>query len=224
MTDLTLVIGNQNYSSWSLRPWLFLAHHDIPFHTRKVSLFTESMERDLAMHFSDNKVPVLIDGDLEVWDSLAILEYLSERFPVVRGWPQERSARAVARSVCAEMHSSFFALRGELPMNCRRRFPGFKPGPEALRDIDRVLGLWNFCRERYGATGPWLFGEFSVADCMYAPVVMRLLSYEIPLDPVATAYAQTLFESPAMQQWIKAGAEEREVIDADEAEWPSVPF
>lgn len=224
MTELTLVIGNQNYSSWSLRPWLFLAHHAIPFKTKKVSLFTDSMERDLAVHFSDNKVPILIDEDLEVWDSLAILEYLVERFPETRGWPEERSARAVARSVCAEMHSGFFGMRGELPMNCRRRFPGFEPGPEAQRDIDRVLGLWRFCRERYGASGPWLFGEFSAADCMYAPVVMRLLSYEIPLDAVSTVYARTLFESPAMQQWVKAGAGEAEVIDEDEADWPSVPF
>ncbi len=224
MTDMTLVIGNQNYSSWSLRPWLFLAHHHIPFETRKVQLFTPSMERDLATHFSDNKVPVLIHGELEVWDSLAILEYLAEVHPETRGWPAERSARAVARSVCAEMHSSFFALRGELPMNCRRRFPGFRPSAEAQRDIDRVLGLWNFCRERYGAAGPWLFGEFSVADCMYAPVVMRLLSYEISLDPVSSRYAQTLYESPAMQQWVKAGAAEKEVIGEDEADWPSVPF
>lgn len=224
MTELTLVIGNQNYSSWSLRPWLFLVHHAIPFKIKKVSLFTDSMERDLAVHFSDNKVPILIDDDLEVWDSLAILEYLVERFPETRGWPEERSARAVARSVCAEMHSGFFGMRGELPMNCRRRFPGFEPGPEAQRDIDRVLGLWRFCRERYGASGPWLFGEFSAADCMYAPVVMRLLSYEIPLDAVSSVYARTLFESPAMQQWVKAGAGEAEVIDEDEADWPSVPF
>ncbi len=224
MGELTLVIGNQNYSSWSLRAWLFLAHHGIPFKTRKVKLFSDSMERDLAVHFSDNKVPVLIDDDLEVWDSLAILEYLAECFPETRGWPEARSARAVARSICAEMHSSFFDLRSELPMNCRRRFPGFEPGPGAQRDIDRVLGLWRFCRERYGAAGPWLFGEFTVADCMYAPVVMRLLSYEIPLDPVCTVYARTLFESPAMRQWVKAGIGEADVIDEDEADWPSVPF
>jgi glutathione S-transferase len=224
MAELTLVIGNQNYSSWSLRPWFFLAHHGIPFQTRKVRLFTDSMERDLAMHFSDNKVPVLIDDDLEVWDSLAILEYLAERFPEARGWPHEPSARAVARSVCAEMHSSFFALRNELPMNCRRRFPGFQPGPKAQRDIDRVMGLWNFCRERYGSAGPWLFGRFGVADCMYAPVVMRLLSYEIPLDPISTLYARALYDDPAIRRWVKDAAEEEEVIEEDEADWPSVPF
>ena len=224
MTDLTLVIGNQNYSSWSLRPWLFLSHHGISFKTKKVKLFTDSMERDLAVHFSDTKVPVLLDGELEVWDSLAILEYLAERFPEKMGWPEDSAARAVARSASAEMHSGFFGLRGELPMNCRRRFPGFKPGPEAQRDIDRLLSLWCFCREQYGASGPWLFGEFSVADCMYAPVVMRLLSYEIPLDPVSKAYTEAVYQSQAMQQWVKAGAEESEVIDEDEADWPSVPF
>lgn len=224
MTDLTLVIGNQNYSTWSLRPWLFVAHHKIPFNCKKVKLFTESMETDLAVHFSDTKVPVLQEGDLEVWDSLSILEYLAERFPDKQGWPKERAARAVARSVSAEMHSSFFGLRNELPMNCRRRFPGFKPGPEAQRDIDRVMALWQYCRKEYGAAGPWLFGEFTVADCMYAPVVMRLLSYEIALDPVSKAYAETLFGSPAMQQWIQEGVVEPEVIAEDEADWPSEPF
>ncbi|TVO78485.1 glutathione S-transferase family protein [Sedimenticola selenatireducens] len=224
MTGLTLVIGNQNYSSWSLRPWLFLAHHEIPFNTKKVKLFTESMARDLSVHFSDTKVPVLLDGDLEVWDSLAILEYLAEQFPEKQGWPADRAARAVARSAAAEMHSGLFGLRNELPMNCRRRFPGFKPGPAAQRDIDRVQALWRYCREQYGAAGPWLFGHFSVADCMYAPVVMRLLSYEVALDPLSKAYTETLYHSPAMQQWIKAGREEPEVIDEDEADWPSVPF
>lgn len=109
-------------------------------------------------------------------------------------------------------------------MNCRRRFPGFRPGPDAQRDIDRVLTLWRFCRERYGASGPWLFGNFSAADCMYAPVVMRLLSYEIALDPVSKAYTETLYNSPAMQQWIKEGTVEAEVIAEDEADWPSEPF
>ncbi|MDF1528712.1 MAG: glutathione S-transferase family protein [Sedimenticola sp.] len=224
MTGLTLVIGNQNYSSWSLRPWLFLAHHEIPFNIKKVKLFTESMATDLAVHFSDTKVPVLLDGELEVWDSLAILEYLAERFPEKQGWPKERTARAVARSAAAEMHSGLFGLRNELPMNCRRRFPGFRPVPDAQRDIDRVLTLWRFCRERYGASGPWLFGDFSAADCMYAPVVMRLLSYEIALDPVSKAYTETLYNSPAMQQWIKEGTVEAEVIAEDEADWPSEPF
>ena len=224
MTDLTLVIGNQNYSSWSLRPWLFLAHHNIPFDCRKVKLFTDSMQRELAPYFSDSKVPVLLDRELQVWDSLAILEYLAERYPEKRGWPACPAARAVARSICAEMHSGLFGLRSELPMNCRRRFPGFIPGQEAQRDIERVQAVWRLCREHYGAAGPWLFGEFSIADCMYAPVVMRLLSYQIPLDSMAEAYCRTLYDNAAMQRWIRAAVDEIEVIREDEADWPSEPF
>lgn len=224
MTRLTLVIGNQNYSSWSLRPWLFLAHHDIAFDCRKVKLFTDSMQGELAPYFSDSKVPVLLDGELQVWDSLAILEYLAEQYPDKKGWPLDPVARATARSVSAEMHSGLFGLRNELPMNCRRRFPGFTPGPEAQRDIERVQAVWAYCRARHGAGGPWLFGEFSVADCMYAPVVMRLLSYEIELDPVSDAYCRTLFEDGAMQRWVRAAEDEVEVILEDEADWPSEPF
>ena len=224
MAELTLVIGNQNYSSWSLRPWLFLAHHNIPFDCRKVKLFTDSMERELAPYFSDNRVPVLLEGELEVWDSLAILEYLAERHPEKQGWPVDSAARAMARAVSAEMHSGLFGLRSELPMNCRRRFPGFTPGPEAQRDIERVQAVWRLCRERYGMEGPWLFGQFSVADCMYAPVVMRLLSYEIPLDSTGEAYCRTLFQDAVMQQWIRAAEDEVEVIREDEADWPSEPF
>jgi len=224
MADMALVIGNCNYSSWSLRAWLFLQHNAIAFEQRKVSLFTETMAGDLAPYFSDGKVPVLRDGDLEVWDSLAILEYLAERFPEKGGWPADRAARAVARSISAEMHSSFPALRNSMPMNCRRRFPGFKPDADTQRDIDRVLGLWRHCRQQFGADGPWLFGQFTAADCMYAPVVMRLLSYQIPLDAVSQAYAGTLFNSPAMQQWIAIGKAEQEVIEEDEADWPSEAY
>ena len=224
MTEMTLVIGNQNYSSWSLRPWLFLAHHEIAFQTRKVSLFSESMERDLEPYFSDTKVPVLLDGDLQVWDSLAILEYLSERFPERGGWPEARKARAVARSVSAEMHSSFPHLRNEMPMNCRRRFPGFQLSEGGRRDVARLLAVWRHCRVNYGQEGPWLFGRFGVADCMYAPVVMRLVSYEIELDTVAQAYVDTLYNTSALQDWIVAGKAEAEVIEEDEADWPSQPI
>ena len=223
MSDLKLIIGNHNYSSWSLRPWLMLRYHGVPFECRKVSLFTETMERELTPYFSDTKVPVLLDGEDQVWDSLAILEYLAERLPEIRAWPEGRRARAAARSVSAEMHSSFPDLRSEMPMNCRRRFPGFRPSPRAQRDIDRVLAVWRFCRERFGTEGPWLFGGFGAADCMYAPVVMRFLSYGIPLDDAAERYAQTLADCPAMLEWVELARAEPEVIDEDEADWPSEP-
>ncbi len=224
MSQLTLIIGNYNYSSWSLRPWFYLQHQGIPFVTRRISLFTETMDRELEPYFSDGKVPILFADDLEIWDSLAILEFLVENFPDKGGLPKDRTARAQARSVCAEMHSSFTALRGELPMNCRRRFSGFQPSAEALRDIERVVSVWSYCRERFGAGGPWLFGEFSIADCMYAPVVMRLVSYEIAVGPVAAAYLENLYNSPAAQTWIALGKEESEVIQEDEADWPSEPI
>ncbi|MES9859165.1 MAG: glutathione S-transferase family protein [Sedimenticola sp.] len=222
MSDLTLVIGNQNYSSWSLRPWLFLRHHQIPFSCRKVSLFVETTAADLTPYFSDAKVPVLHDEELEVWDSLAILEYLAEHFPEKQGWPKASATRAVARAVSAEMHSSFFDLRRELPMNCRHRFPGFKPTGAAQRDIHRVQNIWRLCREMYGEEGPWLFGNFSVADCMFAPVVLRLISYEVALDDVAREYTETLYSSAAIQEWVAASKSETQVIKEDEAEWPSV--
>ena len=224
MSRLTLVIGNQNYSSWSLRPWFFLKHHGIAFDSRWISLFSETMEQDMTPYFSDGKVPVLNDDDLEVWDSLAILEYLVERFPENAGWPEDVRARAVARSVSAEMHTSFPDLRSEMPMNCRRRFPGFKPSAGARRDLDRLFVVWNYCRSRFGQAGPWLFGRFTAADCMFAPVVMRLVSYEIELDEVASAYVDTLYNSSAAQEWIAAGKAEPEVIAEDEADWPSQPI
>ena len=221
MTNSTLVIGNQNYSSWSLRPWLFLQHHGIPFTTKKISLFTETMERDLEPYFSDSKVPVLLDGDLVIWDSLAILEYLAERYPQKGGWPDEPKARALARSVSAEMHSSLPDLRNEMPMNCRRRFPGFKLSDQAGRDVERVYAVWRFCRQQHGADGPWLFGRFTVADCMFAPVVLRLVSYEIEMDELIRDYVMTVYNSSAIQAWIQAGRDESEVIEEDEADWPS---
>lgn len=219
---MKLIIGNCNYSSWSLRPWFFLRYHQIPFETQRISLFSETMEREMAPFFSDDKVPVLLDDGLEVWDSLAILEYLAERYPDKDGWPQDSRARAVARSVSAEMHSSFPALRGEMPMNCRRRFPGFKLSEQGQRDVDRLFSVWRHCRGHYGSSGPWLFGGFTVADCMFAPVVMRLVSYEIVLDETARSYVDTLYSSVAAREWVEIGRREQEIIEQDEADWPSV--
>ncbi|PLY17119.1 MAG: glutathione S-transferase [Sedimenticola sp.] len=224
MADLTLIIGNCNYSSWSLRPWLFLRQHAIPFAEQRITLSTASTHEQLAGYFSGQKVPVLIDGDREVWDSLAILEYLAESYPELQGWPADKAARAVARSVSAEMHSSFPAVRNELPMNCRRRFPGYRYSPEAQQDIDRISELWRYCREGFGKNGPWLFGDFSVADCMYAPVVIRFVGYEVTLDPVAQAYVEHAYRSAALQAWVEKGKAESEVIEDDEADWESQPI
>ena len=218
MSDLTLVIGNKNYSSWSLRPWIWLKQAGVAFAERRVPLFTETMEADLAPYFSGNKVPVLIDGDAVIWDSLAILEYLAERFPHAPGWPEDRMARAMARSVSAEMHSGFFELRDALPMNCRKRFPEYPIRPAVQADIDRIAAIWERARAGYGASGPWLFGGFSIADAMYAPVVFRLWGYDVKLRGVVRDYVEHFLAQPAMQAWKAAGEAETEILAVDEVQ------
>lgn len=220
MANLKLIIGNQNYSSWSLRPWLFLKHHEIEFELTKVALFTPEMEPQLAPFHSNNKVPVLTDDGDIIWDSLAILEYLAERHPQLKGWPEDTYDRAIARSMCAEMHSSFVDLRTDMPMNCRRFCKGYEYSAGTQQDIDRICALWRYARNNYGQFGPWLFGEFSIADCMFSPVVVRLLGYDVTLDPISEEYAHTVIESPAMQSWINDARNEPEVIKEAEVDWP----
>jgi len=216
MSSYTLVIGNKNYSSWSLRPWFLLKQAGVPFTEKWVSLFVDTTRGELAPYFSNYKVPVLMDGDLTVWDTLAILEYLAEKHPEANGWPRDPQARAVARSVSAEMHSSFAALRSAMPMNCRKHFPGFQYSENVKRDIDRVAEIWRHCREQYGDGGPWLFGEFSIADAMYAPVVLRFNGYDVKLDGVAREYVESVLGNTHIQSWIEAGKAEKEVIAQDE--------
>ena len=213
---MKLVIGNKNYSSWSLRPWIFLNQKELLFEEERVPLFEADTNARLAPYFSDYKVPVLVDDGLVVWDSLAILEYLADMYPQVRGWPDERAARAVARSVSAEMHSSYGALRGELPMNCRRTFSGIEFSPTAVKEISRVQELWRHCREHFGQSGPWLFGHYTVADAMFAPVAIRFAGYGIEPQGAAGGYLDTVMADPHLQQWMAAGAAEKEVIVEDE--------
>ena len=216
MPGLTLIIGNRNYSSWSLRPWLLMKQFGLDFETRRIALFTGTTERELAPWFSDGKVPVLIDNDLVIWDSLSILEYLCEQHLDARGWPADTRARAFARSVSAEMHSSFGALRTELPMNCRKRFRDIRLSVEAGRDIARIRAIWRRCRTEFGAGGDWLFGDFSIADAMYAPVALRFFGYTVPLDGSEAAYVRTVLAHPHIIEWMKAGAAETEIIAMDE--------
>ena len=201
MNQLKLIIGNQNYSSWSMRPWLYVKYHQIECEIEKVVLFSDQAKDKLEQHFSNGKVPLLMNGDLEIWDTMAILEYLAEKFPDTKGWPENTEARAVARSVSAEMHSSFAALRNELPMNCRSYFPGYQLSEAALSDIQRIMTIWNRCRENYAQKGPWLFGEFSIADAMYAPVVMRFRSVDVELDSVSKQYCETMHKCDAVKLW-----------------------
>ena len=218
MTDLTLIIGNKNYSSWSLRPWVFMKQMQLDFEEKRVALFTETSDAELAQYNSDFKVPVLLDGDVTVWDSLSILEYISERYLDGSGWPGDTKARAIARSMSAEMHSSFANLRNELPMNCRKVFPNISLSAEAEREVARVRSLWRDCRSRYGGEDEWLFGKYSIADAMFAPVALRFSGYSIALDDVERAYVQSVLSQPCIIEWIAASKVETEIIEDDEIE------
>jgi glutathione S-transferase len=219
-----LIIGNHNYSTWSMRPWLFVHYHQLPVEVTRMRLFSEELTNTLQQHFSNGKVPLLVDHEIEVWDSLAILEYLGERFPSTAPWPQDREARAVARSVSAEMHSSFSALRDEAPMNIRMRFPGYVLSEAAQRDATRIQDIWGHCRQKYGADGPWLFGKFSIADAMFAPVVMRFRSVEVDLDDIARDYCATINSCESVRQWISLGYLEQDIVVQDEIDWPGEPI
>ena len=214
--SLTLVIGNKNYSSWSLRPWLFLKYHALAFEEIRIPLYREDSKIQLLNYSPAGKVPVLLDDEIKVWDSLAILEYLSERFPQTQGWPEDTKDRALARSLAAEMHSGFTALRTHCGMNCRRQ-PESKQLPVAVyADIARIVQIWQECRQQYGVSGPWLFGRFSIADAMFAPVALRFHSYRIETNPEAQAYMETVLNYPAVKDWIEASKLETEVIAAFE--------
>ncbi|MEW8044478.1 MAG: glutathione S-transferase family protein [gamma proteobacterium symbiont of Phacoides pectinatus] len=216
MPHPTLIIGNKNYSSWSLRPWILLKHFQVPFEEKRVALFTETTDAELKPYNSDLKVPVLQDGNLLIWDSLAILEYISEQYLDNRGWPDDPAARATARSVSAEMHSSFPNVRGEFPMNCRKHFDNIQPSREAEREIRRIKALWRECRERFGSGGEWLFGDYTIADAMYAPIALRLAGYSLPLEGIERDYVESVLKQPAIIEWIATGKAETEIIEEDQ--------
>lgn len=213
MNQLTLVIGNKNYSSWSLRPWLLLSYFNIPFTEVRIPLYREDTSESLSQWSPSGLVPVLKHGEFAVWDSLAICEYLQELYPDYSFWPNDIKARAVARSVSAEMHSGFMALRSSMPMNCCRSFPGKGLNKESSADIQRVTAIWRECREQYGEGGSLLFGEFTIADAMYAPVAQRFRTYGVQLDEVSEAYVSTILSLPAMKEWISSAKAEEEIIE-----------
>ena len=212
MDGLELIIGNKNYSSWSLRAWLLLKQLGVAFTELRIPLDTHAWEREIGRHSPSRKVPVLKHGEHVVWDSLAICEYVSEQFGERRGWPDSADARAAARSVSAEMHSGFAELRDSMPMNCRRRVAGFRAPEEAAADIRRIRQIWRWCRENWGGDGAFLFGDFSIADAMYAPVVSRFHTYGVRLGPVERDYVDAVMRLEAMQEWMSAAAEESETI------------
>ncbi|MEY4640516.1 MAG: hypothetical protein RLZZ227_510 [Pseudomonadota bacterium] len=213
MGELTLVIGNKNYSSWSLRPWILLRHMAVPFAELRLPLFLPQSVERLKQYSPTGKVPALQDGSLAVWDSLAICEYISEQYLNARGWPQSVAERAQARSYAAEMHAGFQALRGAWPMNVRllRKMP---VDGAVARDIERICDIWTACLNKSG--GPWLFGEFGIVDAMFAPVALRFHSYQPELPELVASYVRTQLGTPAMQEWMSAATAEVEVIKEDE--------
>jgi glutathione S-transferase len=213
----TLVIANKLYSSWSLRPWLLLKQFGIAFDEIVIPLDLPDTKEKVLKHSPAGKVPILIDGEATVWESIAIMEYVGDALgaPV---WPQDRAARAMARSVAAEMHAGFFALRSACPMNLGKKYAPKDRGEAVSCDVARFSGIVREARERFGKGGPFLFGAFSAADAMYAPLVTRLDTYSVDLDAATRAYADAILSLPAFQEWRAAALKETWVVDADEVD------
>jgi glutathione S-transferase len=214
---MKLIIGNKNYSSWSLRGWLACKQSGLAFEEITVPLYGEDWDEkkkaDEELAPSSGKVPILWDGDCVVWDSLAIIDFLADRVGRDRFWPKDEAARGMARSMVAEMHSSYLALRRQLPMNVRRRIEDVQPDKDARSDIVRILGLWAEARARFGKGGPFLFGTFSAADIIYAPVVSRFITYGVAVPGFAVAYMQAVWEHEWVQAWVAAAEGEEWTIE-----------
>ena len=206
-----LIIGNKNYSSWSLRAWLFLTESGLPFEEIRLPLFTEAWQQ-ISQYTPAKRVPVLLDGDIAVWDSQAIYGYVRSHHPTAIGWPADRRAEATARSIAAEMHSGFLGIREQLPQNIRARIPVARTAfaPATQQEIDRVEQMWEHAYTTYG--GPWLFGDFSLADVVYAPVALRFVTYQVQLAETAQRFVDSIQSLPSIQAWATAAAAEPEVI------------
>jgi len=217
MADLTIYLGNKNYASWSLRTWLVLKRTTVAFDEVVIPLYQPGSRETVLKYSPSGRVPALRHGDITVWDSLAICEYLAESFPTFDLWPKDPVARATARSVSAEMHAGFHALREHFPMNVRSSFPNREFDPEIQADINRVMAIWRDCRTRFGeGQGDFLFGNFTIADAMFAPVVTRFRTYKIEVERDAQAYCDTITAMPAMQEWLAAAKNEPMIVEAYE--------
>jgi glutathione S-transferase len=225
--SVKLVIGNKNYSSWSMRPWMAMKLAGIAFDEQVISLDDAQFKPALSKLTPAGKVPVLIDGDRHIWESLAIIEYVAEKFPGAKVWPADAAARAHARVLCAEMHAGFAPLRRNCPMNMarppkKRQFPPEVHG-DVMRDVKRIEEMWADCRARFGNGGPFLFGAACAADAMYAPVVSRFHTYEIEIGEAARAYMQAVVALPAWSEWERAASQEPWILPRGEVDWPTVP-
>jgi glutathione S-transferase len=220
---LTLLIGNKNYSSWSMRPWIAMKVAGIPFSEEVISLDAEDFKARVGAVSGTGKVPVLIDGEARVWESLAILEHLGEAFPQAGLWPADHAARAHARAVAAEMHAGFMALRRHCPMNMWRPPAPRELSPEVAADVRRIDSVWRDARARFGGGGPFLFGAFGAADAMYAPVVSRFHTYAIEVSAPSRAYMDAMMALPSWREWRSAALHEPWVLARNEVDWPQVP-
>jgi glutathione S-transferase len=220
---LTLIIGNKNYSSWSLRPWIALKAAGIPFDEELIPFDSDDFRSIVPAVSGSGRVPVLVDGDIRIWESLAILEYLAEKFPDAGLWPKDATARAHARVVANEMHAGFQALRNALPVNFARRVIKRDLEAPVVANVRRIEALWADCRARFGGGGPFLFGaRFGNADAMYAPVVSRFHTYDVDVGREARAYMAAVMALPAFKAWAAAGIAEPWVFAEDEVDWPDV--
>jgi len=216
---LTLVIGNKNVSSWSMRPWVAAVAFGIPFTEIRVLLDQQDTANNIAQYSHAGRVPVLLSGEMTVWDSLAIVEYLAEQFPDKHLWPQDVAARALARSIVAEMHSGFAELRSTMSMNIQARLPGRGRTPGTQADIGRICEIWEDCLARFGHH-QFLFGDFSIADAYYAPVVCRFQTYGVALAPALQAYCERVLAHPAVARWVREAMEERDPTPHHDTELP----
>lgn len=217
MSEIQLVIGNRNYSSWSLRAWLALRKSGVPFETVVLPLDTPEFEEQIGNYSPTRRVPVLWHEERCIWDSLAIGEYVNEQFAGGDLWPRDAASRGIGRAMAAEMHSGFQDLRGKMPMNCRARDRRVQMDPALGADIERIWSLWSDALSAHGDAGPWLLGEYSLADAMFAPVVLRFRTYAVAPPPGIEPYCQVVLDDPDLQPWLAAALEESWVIDADEA-------
>ncbi len=225
---MKLIIANKLHSSWSLRPWILLTQFGIPFEEILINFgptFDDpEWKRKVAAYTPAGKVPALVDGEgseaIQVWESLAIMEYVADKFPDLAIWPRDPAARAMARAISSEMHAGFSALRNACPMNLGFRHPPKDRGPKVAADVARICQIWNEARARYGKGGPFLFGAFSAADAMYAPVTIRFTGYSIPLDPVSQAYVAAVQATPAFTAWREAALKEPWIVPEDEVDEP----
>jgi glutathione S-transferase len=219
---LRLIIGNKNYSSWSLRPWIAMRVGGIAFDEEVISLDAHDFKARVSKVSGTGKVPALIDGEVQVWESLAILEYLAEKYPGARFWPAAPAVRALARAIAAEMHAGFVPLRRHLPMNMSRPVLPRQLTPDVQANVRRIEAMWTDCRTRHSGEGAFLFGSFGAADAMYAPVVSRFHTYAVEVGTVARAYMDAVMALPAWREWRAAALAESWVLPEDEVDWPTV--